>query len=66
MTALHCGRLDDHAAHTFTVPAARLGHARKAFDCNGAPLIEGGYYAEWDVAQDELEDRLDREKREAL
>lgn len=60
-----CGRLDRHDEHEWTRPRDPFTEAR-TFRCIGRVLLEGGYWADWDAADDAAEDRMDREKREEL
>lgn len=69
-----CGRLDHHDPHNWTRhPHHEGGYggpvemvAARTFHCAGRVMTEGGYWADWDAADDAAEDELDRQIRDGL
>ena len=59
-----CGRLDRHDAHEWVAPEGT--HRSRAYRCTGRLLLEGGYWADWDAADDAAEDQAERDRHDAI
>lgn len=65
-----CGRLDHHEPHEWVghwpAEATTTNPQRRDYHCTGRVVREGGYFADWDAADDAYEHYLDRQIRDGL